>query len=406
MSLILKESTFLEKLSPLGKKKHFQKKRIVRQLYLNELLTILEIIDKMELSAPKVQSLLDELIAESLVEVKGSGASRGGRRPLLYGLIENSLFILGIDIARQSTSIAIFNNNNKIVGKIKKLPIKLENSSKFLDKIVKYTNEIVEEAGIDTNHIVGVGISMPGLVDSKAGINHNYLNIEPSPTAILEKEFNRPVSMVNDAQANALAEFRYGKAKGKQNVMVIHIGSGLGTGIILNGKPYYGTHGYSGEFSHIPMIENGHLCACGKRGCLETVASGMALTRFVTEGIKNGEASIVSKLVNDKLDDIDYKIILKAAEMGDQFAIRGLHEIGLELGKGLAILVQILNPELILLGGKLSKAGRYLLTPIEQSLHKYTLPIICNDVEIVICDLGEEANMLGSVIHLMDNVFE
>jgi predicted NBD/HSP70 family sugar kinase len=230
--------------------------------------------------------------------------------------------------------------------------------------------------------------------------------VEPSPKVVLENEFNRPVFFINDAQAKALAEYRFGKAKGRQNVMVIHLGSGLGTGIILNGKPYFGTHGFSGEFSHIPVSDNGYLCHCGKRGCLETVASGIALTRYAVDGLKAGEMSVISSLVDGKLEDINYKTVIHAAARGDQFAIRGIQKIGLELGKGLAILVQILNPELIILGGKFSEAGRYLLNPIEQSLQQYTFPIIRDDVEIVLSSMGDKANLLGSVIHLMENVFE
>jgi len=406
MSLLLKESGFLEKLTRVGKKKHFQKKRIVRLLYFQEQLTLSEIIDKMELSTPTVQSLLDELTTEGLVEVKGSAVSRGGRRPMLYGLVKHSLFVVAIDIGRQSSRLAVFDNDNEIVAGIKYAPIKLEKNEKLLDQIVQLTNDLVKEYGIDSSRIVGVGISMPGLVDPKNGINYTALNIDPSPKVILEKEFNRPVFFINDAQAKALAEFRFGKAKGKQNVMVIHLGSGLGTGIILNGKPYFGTHGFSGEFSHIPVSDNGYLCHCGKRGCLETVASGIALTRYALDGLKAGEMSVISSLVDGKLEDINYKTVIHAAARGDQFAIRGIQKIGRELGKGLAILVQILNPELIILGGKLSEAGRYLLTPIEQSLQQYTFPIICDDVEIVLSGLGDKANLLGSVIHLMENVFE
>ena len=406
MSLLLKESGFLEKLTRIGKKKHFQKKRIVRMLYLLEQLTLSEIIERIDLSTPTVQNLLDELAKEGLVEIKGSAVSRGGRRPMLYGLVAHSLFVLAIDIGRHSTRLAVFDNDNEIVAGIKYVPIKLEKNKKLLDQVIRYANEIVEESGIDLSRIVGVGISMPGLVDPKNGINYTELEVEPSPKMVLENEFNRPVFFINDAQAKALAEYRFGKAKGRQNVMVIHLGSGLGTGIILNGKPYFGTHGFSGEFSHIPVSDNGYLCHCGKRGCLETVASGVALARYAVDGLKAGELSVISSLVDGKLEDINYKTVIHAAARGDQFAIRGIQKIGLELGKGLAILVQILNPELIILGGKFSEAGRYLLNPIEQSLQQYTFPIIRDDVEIVLSGLGDKANLLGSVIHLMENVFE
>ncbi len=406
MSTLIGDIGFLEKLTRIGLKKNLQKKKIVRCLYLRGASTISEVINSMELSAPTVQSLLDEMAEEGLVEIKGPGTSKGGRRPNLYGLKNNAFFILAIDIGRQSTRVSVFNNNNETLTGIRYIPLKLENEFRVIDQIHEFANAVVEESGIDQRKIVGVGIDMPGLVDTEKGINYSYLNFDTPLRTIFEERFNKPVIILNDAQAKAAAEFRFGQATGKKNVLVLHIGSGLGTGMILNGKPYFGSQGFSGEFSHIHMVEKGTLCHCGKRGCLETIASGMALTRNVISSLQKGEESSILDIVNHDYDKINHKIILDAALNGDQFAINHLAEIGRELGKGIAILVQILNPELIILGGRISEAGKYLTLPLEQSLFQYSIPKLRDELQIVISELGDKANLLGSVISVMENIFE
>ena len=406
MSTLIGDVGFLDKLSRVGLKKHQQKKKVVRLLYLRGPLSISEVIAFMELSAPTVQGLLDELVDEGLIEIKGTGSSKGGRRPNLYGLKKNAFYILAIDIGRQSTRVSVFNNNNDPVTDIRFMPLVLENKMEVVDKIHAFANSVVRESGADVRKIVGVGIDMPGLVDTEEGINHSYLCFDTPVRTLFEERFEKPVVVLNDAQAKAAAEFRFGMATGKKNVLVLHIGSGLGTGLILNGKPYFGSQGFSGEFSHIHMVDNGRLCNCGKRGCLETLASGIALARNVVESLEKGDESSILEIVEHDYNKINHKVILDAALNGDQFAIHHLAKIGRELGKGIAILVQILNPELIILGGRIAEAGKYLTLPLEQSMFQYSIPNLREDLKIVISKLGDKANLLGSVIHVMENVFE
>jgi len=406
MSTLINTPGFLERLSRIELKKHNQKKKIIRLLYLKGALPISEVINYMELSAPKIQALLDELSGEGMIELKGPGTSKGGRRPNLYGLKDNAFFILAIDIGRQSTRISVFNNNNESITGVKFFPLKLENKIKVIDQIYQFARVVCNESGIDSEKIVGVGIAMPGLVDVEKSINYTYLNFNRPLRNIFEDKFEKPVAIINDAQAKAAAEFRFGQAIGKKNVLVLHIGTGLGTGLILNGRPYFGSKGFSGEFSHIPMVDKGYLCDCGKRGCLETIASGMALTRSVKSSLKKGEQSLILQMVDNDYKKINHKIIVDAALNGDQFAINHITELGYKLGMGIAILVQILNPELIILGGRIAEAKEYLTIPIEQALFKYTFPNIREDMNIVVSKLGDKANLLGSVINVMENVFE
>jgi len=407
MTNLFSESSFLGTLGRKDLKRHFQKKRIIRLMYLHKALSIQELMINMNLSSPSVLSLLTELISEDFVEQIGSGDSSGGRKPKLYGLKPDSFFVLGIDIGLYSTRISIYNCDNESITEISEFNTKLVDTESTLKEIYKKSQELIASSKIKPHKLIGVGIAMPGLIDLDRGINYSYLKIEgKSLRAELEKEFSRPVFIINDAQAKALAELRFGLAQGKKNVLVLNVSSGLGTGLILNGQVYHGTNGFSGEFSHTPFVENGILCSCGKKGCLETVASGLALKRNAIEGLKNGVSSVVLEIVDGDIDSIQSQHVVKAVKQGDQFSIGLVSKVGYELGKGISVLVQTLNPELIIVGGRVSHAGDFLTLPMQQALNEYTLYNIKESVSIAQSQLGDNANLLGLVAYVMENVLE
>jgi len=407
MSNLFNENGFLEKLSRIGLKKHLQKKRIIRLMYEHKALSVAEFIDIMGLSSPSILSLLDELSKENLIEIIGPGDSSGGRRPNLYGLKSNSFFVLGIDIGLYSTRMAIFNCNNENITGIQEYKTNITQAESIIEEIHKRSFELIAESNINPERLIGIGVDMPGLIDLELGVNYSYLyNKDKSIRSILEEKFSKQVFIINDAQAKALAELRFGLAKGKKNVLVLNVSSGLGTGLILNGQVYHGTNGFSGEFSHTPFVDNGILCSCGKKGCLETVASGLAIKRNAIEGLKNGVSSIILDIVDGNLDNIDSRHVVKAVKQGDQFSIGLISKVGYELGKGTSVLVQTLNPELIIVGGRVSQAEEFLTLPMEQALNEYTLYKIKESVKIVTSQLGDNANLLGTVAYVIENVLE
>ena len=404
---LFKQGDFLSELTRVELKKHSQKKRIVRSFYLHGPLSIAEMTKYVEVSAPTMQSLLDELIEENIVKSLGAGSSKGGRRPTLYGLHNKAFYVLSIDIGTHSTRYTIFDSANKKVMPVHEIPLLLKNDMASVEKIFQSAMALIKASKINPEHIVGVGIDMPGLVEREKGINHSLFNFEEPIADIFSRLFNKPVVIENDAQAKALAEFRFGKAVGKKHVLVIQIGWGVGMGMILNGKPYYGARGFSGEFAHIPMVDQkGYLCSCGMRGCLETVSSGNALTRYAIEGIKAGEMTILSEMAKEKPENITSRMVVEAARKGDQFAIGLFSRIGFNLGKGIASLVQILNPELIILDGRLTKAGSYLVTPLKQGLQQYSFTKMREEMEITLSKLGEDSSLLGNAVSLLEMVFE
>jgi N-acetylglucosamine repressor len=247
---------------------------------------------------------------------------------------------------------------------------------------------------------------MPVLIDSEKGINYTIKDTKlQNIKSRIEKKFNKLVYIDNDARMQAFGEFTFGKAKGKSHAIVINWNWGIGLGMIFNGKVYRGTTGFAGEFSHIKMEEDGNLCICGKRGCLETVASAHTLLRYAKEGMTKNIISQLSNLNTDSANDLKVEHIISAARKGDEFSISILSRVGTALGKGLSYIIQLLNPEIIVIGGTMAKANQFVLTPIQQSLNKYCLEKISENTEIALSDLSDNSGLLGVTAKLYQKIF-
>jgi predicted NBD/HSP70 family sugar kinase len=175
--------------------------------------------------------------------------------------------------------------------------------------------------------------------------------------------------------------------------------------MILNGQLYSGSRGFAGEFSHIRLEDEGELCICGKRGCIETMASAHKLLNLAISGVKNGTVSQLTRIFKNNPDEMQTEDVINAARGGDEFAISILNQVGSALGKGLSILIQLLNPELIVLSGPISQANQYIMTPIQQSLNQYCLENICSNVRLEISEIDEHSGLLGIAAMLFQKVF-
>ena len=409
MSTLIIEDSYLDSLNNIEKKKHTQKIRIIKHLYVKGSKTNSELCNDFGISSPTSMGLLNELMTEGLVEKKGRGKSEGGRKPDLYGLRDNSLIILSIAMGRFNTRMAILDNNNNYITPIQTLPIRVSDGVSAVEQLHRQAQRLIAAAEIDTEKLMAVGISMPGLVATKEGNNYTYmqtLSETESLQDLLEKKFEKPVYIENDVKSAALAEYRFGLAQGKSDVLVLSLDWGIGLGIIMDGKLRSGTTGFAGEIGHIPLVNDGALCYCGKRGCLETVASGIALARMAKEGIKSGQYSLLNELSDQEIDSIEPQLVIDAANRGDQYAINILSEIGINLGKGISILIQLFNPDLIILGGRIAEAKQYITTPIQQSINQYCMAQIREKTKIALSSLGQEADIMGSVAVVMENIFE
>ena len=397
----------LKQLSNVEKKKHFQKLRIIKHLYLNGPNTNAEICNTFNFSLPTSMSLINQLTKEGIIVKQGRGESVGGRKPDLFALKSGRFYVLSIHIDRFNINLAIVDNTNTTILE-DNIPSQISSEENIVESLFSFASNLIEKSEINTGKLLGIGISMPGLVSSKEGKNFTYFltgSESESLQVALNKKFNKPVYVLNDAKSACLAEFRFGQAKNKKDVLVISMDWGIGLGIVMGGKMHTGSSGFAGEFGHIPMVEDGELCHCGKRGCLETVASGLALVRKAKEGLSEGETSLLSTMIKDP-SELNPELIIEAANRGDQFAITLLSEIGINLGKGIAVLIQIFNPELIILEGKIAKAKKFITTPIQQSINTFCMIQLKEKTRIIMSKLGNNSNLLGSTAAVVNNVFK
>lgn len=398
----------LAQISNVERKKYLQKLKIVKHLFLNGHTSNAEICSRFNVSLPTSMSLLNQMIEDGILTKTGRGKSEGGRKPDLYGMQEHSFFVLSIHIERFRIKIGIIDNNHSIV-KEATISSEITPDSNIVELLHEESEKLLKSAKISMSELMGVGISMPGLVSADAGKNFTYYLSEQEPESLkekLEKKFKKSVVILNDAKSACLAEFRFGLARDKSNVLVISMDWGIGLGIIMGGRMHSGESGFAGEFGHIPMTEDGLLCHCGKRGCLETEASGLALVRKTKEGLKAGQTSVLNNLSQEELEKLEPGVIIEAANKGDQFAIKMLSEIGIKLGKGIAILIQIFNPELVILEGKIAEAKQFITTPIQQSMNTYCMMQLKERTEIVLSELGANSSLFGGTIAVMDDIFK
>ena len=398
----------LKDISNVDRKRYLQKIKIVKYLFLNGSTSNAEICSRFNISLPTSMSLLNTLMDKGIVVKAGQGKSEGGRKPDLYGLKEHSFYVLSIHIKRFKIKIALTDNNHTIITE-ESIETEISPNSNIVDFLYEKAEEFVQNSGIDTDKLLGIGISMPGLVSTTEGKNFTYYLTEQEPESLqdkFEKRFQKPVVILNDTKSACLAEYRFGIAKDKENVLVISMDWGIGLGIIMGGKMHTGHSGFAGEFGHIPMVEDGLLCHCGKRGCLETEASGLALVRKAKEGLAKGQTSILNDLQGEDFDKMDPRVIIQAANKGDQFAINLLSEIGVSLGKGIAILIQIFNPELIILESEIAQAKQFITTPIQQATNTYCMMQLKEKTQIELSNLGTNSSLFGGTIAVMEEVFK
>lgn len=385
-------------------KKNVLKYKLAKGL-LYENKSIAELCAYAGISIPTCLTVINKMAEEGLVIKEGYGRSIGGRKPDLYSLLPNTFFVLAIEMERYQTKLALLDNQFNYIVEIQTFPLNIEKENNLISLLHSISLGLMQEAGIDINKLVGIGISMPGLVNAKKGSNHTFIIPTEQLRSLkeeLEHTFKKPVYIQNDVKCYASAEKHFGLAKDKNDALVLLMDWGIGLGIIMDGEVREGTSGFSGEIGHIPFIDDGILCYCGKRGCLETVASGIALAQMAKKGIQSGQHSLLNKLSDSELDKIEPQVVVDAANRGDQYAIKILADVGAMMGKGIAMVIQLFNPELIILGGKMAEANQYITIPMQQAINTYCMTQIREKATIEVSQLGQDASILGVTSNVLN----
>lgn len=390
----------------MSNKTSLYKKKIIRQLYFGHALSCASLSVAIKKSIPLTTRILNELIEENLVVEIGPTVSTGGRRPIVYSLKPDVLFVVSVAMDQFVTQIAVMDMENKVFMDIERFELAMQDNTEALFILIEKINEVIVRSGIAKERFIGIGIGMPGFVDVKKGINYTFLKSNgKSIREQIEQQTSLPCLIDNDSSLIALAELKFGKARKKKNAMVINIGWGVGLGMVLNGDLYRGENGFAGEFSHIPIFSNNKFCSCGKTGCLETETSLMVIIQKAKEGLSSGK---LSRLNADDLKHYESasEAIIAAAQEGDRFTVELFSEAAYNIGRGVAILIHILNPEIIILSGRGSIAGRIWQAPIQQALNTNCIPRLAANTSIELSTLGDHAELTGAAALVMDHFEE
>jgi len=361
--------------------------------------TLADLGKEMNLSIPTVTKLVSELIEDGFVVDFGKQETTGGRRPNIYGLNENSGYFIGVDIRHSCINIGLINFKGEMIDSQMEIPYKIDHTRECFDKLCVIIDSFIGSTVVSKEKILSIGMNISGRINAQAGYSYSFFNFDERPvTEVFEERLGINVSIDNDSRAMAYGEYLKGCVKGEKNILFVNVGWGLGLGIIVNGQLYYGKSGFSGEFGHMTAFDNEILCHCGKKGCLETEASCSYIHRSFLEKVNDGYSSRLSKKILKQKEDITSEDIINAALHEDMLAIELIEDVGNTLGKHIAGLINLFNPELVVIGGSLSAAGDYLLLPLRSSIKKYSLNLVSNDTVIKMARLGDKVGLVGACL--------
>lgn len=367
-------------------------------LYFKGALSIAELGMLTKKSVPSITSIVNALTKEGYVIEHGLAPSTGGRRALRYRInSKQKRYILAVAMDQFFTRIVLYNLLNEEVFSEITIPLPLKNNQEAFQHLYIAIEKYIANTNIPSKSIIGIGIGMPGFIDVEKGINTSFLQPE-HPTGLRERLTVRlgiPVFIENDSSVIAIAEMHFGAASRRRDVMVVNMGWGIGLGMIVNGKLFRGHNGYAGEFSHIPLSQTNKLCSCGKRGCLEVDASLLVAVENAKLAIANGTVSSLEKNFEDATK-AEGDSLIDAAIAGDQLAVEALSDAALMMGKGIATLIHIMNPERIVISGRGSAAGNLLIAPIQRAINEFCIPKLAEQTDIVVSSLTYQAELLGA----------
>lgn len=367
-----------------------------------------ELAQALGLDKKTVSGLVEQLAAQSLVEGAGFRESQAGRRQELLAVRGSHSCFLGIDLGATHILGILADLNATVLDRIyfeirPGLPADL-----ILSQLRSIARSLLA-SGKAAAPVKGVGIGVPGFVNPQKGISLVAENIpgwkDVRLREILEDELGVPVEVDDCSRACGRAERWLGAGKKERDFLLLDLGYGIGMALFIRGELYAGSGYKSGEIGHTVVKLDGPPCSCGKRGCLETVASGKGIARAAAAGIREGHSAVLAGLTHGNAEAVTAQDVSVAASMGDGFAAGLLREAGGYIGVALANAVNLLNPALVVIGGGLAAAGDLLLDSLRESLARYTMMGIAEDLRLELSGLGTEASALGCALLAMERVF-
>jgi glucokinase-like ROK family protein len=353
------------------------------------------------LSRSTVSSIVADLIESGLLteQAEATGVAHGesgGRPPVLLSLNPSAGLALGVDFGHTHLRVAVSDLSHEVLAETwRELDVD-HSAGEGLDAAAELVDKVLKEAKVDRKGVIGVGMGLPGPINRGTGAVGSS-SILPGWVGVnaameMERRLGLPVSVENDANLGALAEFVWGSGRGHSDIVYIKLSSGVGAGLLFAGQLHPGAGGTAGEIGHIPAQNGTAICRCGSRGCLETVASARAIAEQV--GVSRGEP-------------VSPRDLLELVADGDPAASRLIGEAGREIGVALAGLCNLINPSCVIIGGDLSAAGELITEPVHESIRRYAIASAADQVTVVAGVLGDRAELLGAlalVLHATEGV--
>ena len=318
--------------------------------------------------------------------------------------------VLGIDLGGTKILAAVINAEGKMLSRDHSITPASEGQEAVVSSILESTGRALNKAGITTADLAAIGLGAPGLSNPETGILFTSPNLpgwhDVPLRDIIQKELGKETFLINDANAAAIGELHFGAGRDARNFIYITVSTGIGSGIIIDGNIYTGSTGTAGELGHMVIDGEGPPCNCGNRGCLETLASGTALAREARRRIKEGSKTSILEYASGDLEKVNAEVIHQAAQAGDNLAEELIARTAYYLGIGLANLVNIFNPEVIVIGGGLSNIGDRLLEPAFEEAGRRAFKPPYRAVRFARAELGRNSGVLGAAIFAREKLRE
>jgi predicted NBD/HSP70 family sugar kinase len=358
-----------------------------------------DIAQQTGLSAATVTGITAKLLDNQLILEKYEGDSSGGRKPILLTINPRGGYVIGLKLSEDHITGALTDLEATILHSITEF-FSSHSLDHIIDTIVKVVNDFLSENKLAQEQLLGIGIGLAGIIDTKNGIIRNspifgwqQVNLSEE----IHKRLDIPVFIDNDVNTLTIAEQWFGKGQGKDNFLTVTIGRGVGLGIVVNGQIYHGGRGGAGEFGHTVIDPQGPKCDCGKYGCLETYVADPGLIRTANQLYEDG-------VLPQKIGSVDE--LLALAQEGNQEA-RGIYaNAGKILGRGLANLINVLNPELIIVSGEGVRAKEHIFESMNTSIHNHVMPGLSEDTVIQIDSWEDDAWARGAAGLVLQDFFE
>lgn len=363
------------------------------------------------LNKSTISSLVDELLARQLVHEIGLETSGAGRPATLLEMNPNTGGIIGVEYGVDFVSVLLADFMGQVLWRGHEATDPSQGQEATTQQIFKLVDQAINVCQSKQHRLLGIGIATPGTVNIEEGLlifapNLHWRNV-PLCQEYQQRYPSIAVFVDNDANAAAVGEHLFGVAQRTPNFIFVFAGIGIGGGLFLNGDLYRGKSGYAGEIGHSLVMVEAYQppCHCGNRGCWETYANQYSIIERVRDRLQVKRTSLIPSLMTQQNSELTIPVIIQAAEYGDPEAIEALGETGLAMGMGIANLINIFNPELIVIGGPLSAAGEFLLPTIQESIQKHTLPEILHEVQIKLSASGPDASVIGAVSMVVEAIF-